>query len=362
MHNSTSRARRLGAALVTLSGTLAMPALAQSSVTLYGVVDVSLESVDGIDRTTRITSGNLNTSRLGFRGVEDLGAGLKGLFALETGIAVDTGANGGGSNRFFDRQAWVGLGSNLGELRLGRTDSALGVISDKIGTQAYDDLNIIGTRGATSYRRMDNTITYLLPAVLQGLTGQLQYSFANAGFSSTGTLSSTTPGTETSVDDAGEVWSANLAYSSGPFTIAAGYLDAADESRDPNLAPKRRGRAALGLASWDFGGAKLTGYYNAETAYSSDRLETLGAKVDVPIGPATLTGGVSYTEGTTPLVNDDDSVWIYSIKAVYDVSKRTAVYARYDYIDNDTAASKGIVPTALGQNGQGLAIGLRHAF
>src|SRR6218665_1233835 len=70
MHNSTFRARKLGA-LVTLSSTLAMPALAQSSVTLYGVLDVSLESVDGIDRTTRITSGNLNTSRLGFRGIED---------------------------------------------------------------------------------------------------------------------------------------------------------------------------------------------------------------------------------------------------------------------------------------------------
>ena len=360
MHNSTFRARQLGALMMTLSGTLALPALAQSSVTLYGVVDASVESVDGIDRVTRITSGNLSSSRLGFRGIEDLGAGLKAKFALESGINIDTGANGGGTGRFWDRQAWVGLGSDLGELRLGRTDSSLALITDTIGTQAYDDLTIVGTRGATSYRRMDNTITYLLPGGLSGFSGQLQYSFANAGFSSTGVLSSTTPGTETTIDNAGEVWSANLAYAAGPFTIAAGYLDAADERRD--LPGNQRARAAIGLASWDFGGAKITGYYNTETTFATDRLSTWGAKVGVPIGDFALTAGVSRTDGTTGLANDDDDVWIYSLKAVYSVSKRTSVYAWYDYIDNDPAANKGIIATAAGKSGQGLAIGLRHLF
>lgn len=358
MHNSNSRARPWGA-LIALSGTLAMPALAQSSVTLYGIVDVSIERVEGIDNLTRVSSGNLSGSRLGFRGIEDLGAGLKAKFTLESAIRADTGANGGGSDRFWDRQAWVGLSSELGELRLGRTDSSLALVTDMIGTQAYDDLTIVGTRGANSYRRMDNTITYLIPAVLPGLTGQLQYSLANSGFSSTGVLT-TTPGTESSVDNAGKVWSANLAYAAGPFAAALGYLDVADESRA--LAGKQRARAAMGLASWDFGVAKVTGYYNTETSFGPDRLSTWGGKVAVPLGAFTVIGGVSHTEGTTIADNDDDAVRIYSLKGVYALSKRTSVYAWYDYIDNDTVASKGIVTTAAGQSGQGLAIGVRHLF
>ncbi len=361
MHNSTSRARQLGALMITLSGTLALPALAQSSVTLYGIADVSIEHVKGIDQLTRVTSGILSGSRLGFRGVEDLGAGLKGQFALESGVSFDTGANNGGTSRFWDRQAWVGVSSNLGDLRLGRTDSSLALVTDMIGTQAYDDLTIVGTRGATSYRRMDNTITYLLPtAVMPGLSGQLQYSFANAGFSSTGVLTPTTPGTETSADDAGEVWSANLAYATGPFTAAVGYLDSADESR--GLAGKQRARAAMGLASWDFGVAKITGYYNTETSFGPDRLSTWGAKVAVPVGAFTITGGVSNTDGTTIPDNDDDEVWIYSLKGVYALSKRTSLYAWYDYIDNDPAINRGIITTAAGRSGQGLAIGVRHLF
>jgi len=77
-------------------------AFAQSSVTLYGVVDASLESVKGDDTVTRVSSDNLASSRLGFKGTEDLGNGLKANFVLESNMKMDTGANGGGSTRFFD--------------------------------------------------------------------------------------------------------------------------------------------------------------------------------------------------------------------------------------------------------------------
>jgi predicted porin len=117
----------------------ALSAHAQSSLTLYGRADLSVESVKGATSVTRVTSGNLTGSRLGLRGVEDLGDGIKAKFNLETGVRFDTGANNGASARFWDRQAWVGVSSNtLGELRLGRTDSALGTIVDRIGTQSYE--------------------------------------------------------------------------------------------------------------------------------------------------------------------------------------------------------------------------------
>lgn len=120
-------------------------AFAQSSVTLYGVVDASLENVKGTDSLTRVSSDNYASSRLGFRGVEDLGSGFKAKFVLESAVKVDTGANGGGSSRFFDRAAWVGLEGAYGELRLGRIDSSIGLLAGNsaiLGAQAYDDLKI----------------------------------------------------------------------------------------------------------------------------------------------------------------------------------------------------------------------------
>jgi predicted porin len=349
--------------LGALLGALALPASAQSMLTAYGILDLSIERVDGTADLTRLSSGNLSGSRLGFKGTEDLGVGVKAKFALESAVRADTGANGGGSDRFWDRQAWVGLGSDsLGEMRLGRTDSSLALITDMIGTQAYDDLTIVGTRGANSYRRMDNTITYLIPAVVPGLSAQLQYALAASGFSpTTGALAGTPAGAETSADDAGKVWSANLLYASGPFVGALGYLDSTDENR--LAAGKQRARAAMGLASWDFGVLKLTAYHNTETSFGPDRLSTWGGKLAVPVGPSlVLTGGVSHTAGTTITDNDEDAVWIYSLKAVYALSRRTSLYAWYAYVDNDTAANKGIVTTAAGSSGQGLALGVRHLF
>lgn len=158
-------------AAALLGAAVAAPVAAQSSVTLYGVVDVSIESVKGNDTLTRISSSNLNSSRLGFKGVEDLGGGLKAKFVLETAISADTGANGGGTARFWDRAAWVGLGGDWGEVRLGRIDSAIALTADKIGTQAYDDLRLAGSRSANNYRRIDNAITYVLPPLVAGLTG-----------------------------------------------------------------------------------------------------------------------------------------------------------------------------------------------
>ncbi|TAK79733.1 MAG: porin [Aquabacterium sp.] len=339
-----------------------LPAAAQSSITLYGVVDVSVESVKGTDTLTRISSGNLNTSRLGFKGIEDLGSGLTAKFVLESAISADTGANGGGSARFWDRAAWVGLGSGFGELRLGRIDSALGLTADKIGTQAYDDLRLAGTRAANNYRRIDNTVTYILPASLfSGLTGQLQYSTGAVGYASTGAVSATTAGTE-STAKAGRAWSANLGYTVGPFAAEAAYLVSRDENSVQ--AGNQKAKAGIVLASWDFGVVKATGYYSGESQLGgANRLAVWGLKFGIPVTPAfVLTPGYSRSTGTTLAGGDDDKVNIFSLKGVYSVSKRTAIYVWFDHISNGDAATKGIVTTAAGENGRGLALGVRHAF
>ena len=107
---------------VAVLGAFAGAASAQSSVTLFGIVDLSVNSFE--NRNTRIRSMNsdqLNSSRLGFRGTEDLGGGLLAGFVLEGALAPDVGnggAAGGGFN--FQRRSTVSLTSKMGEIRLGR--------------------------------------------------------------------------------------------------------------------------------------------------------------------------------------------------------------------------------------------------
>jgi predicted porin len=114
-------------------------AFAQSYVTLYGVMDASVESVKGAHTVTRVSSDNLSSSRIGVKGSEDLGGGTKANFNLESAVKSDTGANGGGSTRFWDRAAWVSLAGGFGELRLGRTDTPIGDIAEIEGPARWID-------------------------------------------------------------------------------------------------------------------------------------------------------------------------------------------------------------------------------
>ena len=102
-------------------------AMAQSSVTLYGVADAGVTYLNGADNWSGVTSGNNLTSRLGFRGTEDLGGGLKANFVLEGGFNLDNGdgASGyagakAGEGFQFKRRSTVGLSGGFGEVRMGR--------------------------------------------------------------------------------------------------------------------------------------------------------------------------------------------------------------------------------------------------
>lgn len=97
----------------------AASAQAQNGVTIYGLIDASLSYADDVDgaSTRTIDNGAWQSSRLGFRGVEDLGGGLKAIFTLESGFNVDTGV---ASSTFFGRQSFVGLSGAMGTVTLGR--------------------------------------------------------------------------------------------------------------------------------------------------------------------------------------------------------------------------------------------------
>jgi predicted porin len=329
------------AALVAATGSFA-----QSSVTLYGVADASLETVKGTKSLTRVSSDNLATSRLGFKGVEDLGGGLKANFVLEAAVAVDTGA---AKSNFFDRAAWVGLSTGFGDVRVGRQDSSIGALAGNtaiLGGQAYDDFKIAKTFSGDTYRRLDNAITYVAPTFVPGLSTQLQYSTKVSGAEDT--------------TGNGKGYGLSAQYAAGPFGASLGYISVKTASgvKDNGL---------LLSGSYDFGAAKVIAYFEQDkTSKAAETSKLYGAKVVVPVATNfSLSAGLSKAKNVVKTnANDDDNATILAVKAVYDLSKRTSVYGLFTNVDNAKASTLGVagVTTAAGKDSRGLAFGVKHAF
>lgn len=334
-------------------------AFAQSSVTLYGVVDASVESVKGDKTVTRVSSDNLASSRIAFKGVEDLGGGLKATFLLDAAVAVDTGAAG---STLFGRSAYVGLTGGFGEVRLGRQDSLIGAqTAGTIGTQAYDEAKIATTLGGDSLRRLDNAITYIAPTFVPGLTLAAQFS---TGYSSTVT-------TEDNGND-GRTYGFSAGYANGPLSAGLSYIKA-----NTDVAGDVENTGVFAFGAYDFGAAKLTAYYNTDDRDGNfDDRDMYGFKVAVPVASGvTLTGGYAQVRGAKASGNvipgnfvakntQDDKANILTVKAQYDLSKRTALYALFTQVRNDknTDLSVSGVTTANDKSSRGLAVGVRHSF
>ena len=327
----------------------ASAASAQSSVTLYGLVDASVESVKTNGSVLRVSSDNLAASRFGLKGAEDLGGGLKAIFNIEASLKTDTGA--ADTSRFFGRQAWVGLNGGFGELRLGRTDSSIGALagsSSILGAQDYDDFKIAGTLAAVKYRRVDNSITYALPKLVEGLSAQVQYSTRASGL-------------EVGGDKTGQLYGLNVQYAAGAFGAGAAYL----EAKANNAGAKEK--SALAYLSYDFTAAKLTGYYNrnASGVGLAGARELYGARLDLPLSNAfALQASVSRARDWADVRNDADAT-IVALKGIYSLSKRTSIYALATTVSNDDksaiAVGSGVTGVA-GERSSGLALGVTHKF
>ena len=265
--------------LIALAAVAAVGAAsAQSSVTLYGVLDTAYNNLSATNAGTlsRLTgNGSNQASRLGFRGVEDLGGGLKANFVLEAGINVDNGtgaasptgstiagqnlltgtgntgnaitanpvsSNGGLQGLTFNRRATVGLQGAFGEVRLGRdlTPSFLNLATfDPFGNVgvgsalnvALGGLNPAGNSVAPPGSpkpqiRSSNSIGYMTPN-LGGFTGQVMYAFAEVPTNCTafGAIAATTNNTNSCTGASGDGKYLGLrgAYANGPIGVAAAY-------------------------------------------------------------------------------------------------------------------------------------------
>lgn len=345
-------------------------AFAQSSLQLYGLVDLSVENikVEGGSGLTRVTSSNNATSRLGFKGTEDLGGGLKANFVLETGIKADTGEQGD-TARFFDRSAWVGLSGGFGAFRIGRMDSLLGAVTGNtavMGNQVgYDDFAIAGMVGATStmWRRIDNAVAYATPELIPGLKAEIQYSLGGTG----------TPNVETANNDVNKQVGFSTSYTSGPFAAGVALLRV---KNNPAGTDKEGG--TLGYASYDFGAFKLIGYHQADkdTNQGPEKRKLTGIRANVPVTPnLMLVASYAAVKNTTyapDAGNASDDAKILTLEANYSLSKRTSLYTMFTDVSNDAASSRvagasvtaGLVnvPSLAGRDSRALAFGIRHSF
>ena len=240
-------------------------ASAQSSVTLFGIVDaaVSNYSVSGGEHVSKLTNSGYNSSRLGFRGTEDLGGGMAASFWLEAGVNNDNGSgqntiqNSGtnaplsGGGLTFNRRSTVSLSGGWGELRIGRDYTPTFwnlTVFDPFGTNGSGTTATLQSGQGNNTVRASNSIGYFLPANIGGVYGQFQYA------------ENELPNNTGAGIDAGRYLGGRVGFASGPVNVAValGRTDVADVAGRDNLASLNIG------GSWDFGFLKLMGQLVAD--------------------------------------------------------------------------------------------------
>ena len=365
-------------------GAFAGAASAQSSVTLFGILDTGVRAVKNGDGGTvkSLTNDGLATSRLGFRGEEDLGGGLKAAFWLESQIGLDTGAAGttgsgagSGNSKFFGRRSTISLLGPFGEVRMGRdyvpTFSNLSAFDSYGAVGVGNILNLINAAGfvaptqsvgalgsgAGTLIRADNSVAYFLPGNIGGVYGTVM---AAAGEGTTATNGNN------------RYIGGRVGWAGGPLNVAGAYgrtrVPGSDDLRIWNVG-----------ASFALPVVKVSALYHRGDFQSgavgannvSQKLWAVG--LNVPIGQAELRatyqrsdiGGGAAGSGLT---NADDARQ-YAVGAIYNLSKRTAVYTDIGRLQN-RGGSRLTIPGGTtsattftgGQDSTAFALGVRHSF
>lgn len=359
-------------------------AMAQSTFTLYGIADASLERQKGSTSVNKLTSGGLQGSRFGLKGSEDLGGGLKGVFQIESGFNLDDGTGAqarstandvyelprvpndkpvattaGSTARLFGRQAYLGLEGSFGAVRLGRQYTPIGNVADMVGTKGYDVLALTktisggGNSGLTDGYRADNAITYRSPSI-SGFTAEGQYSLNTNGSEIN---SGTSP-------KQGRAFSFNGIYANGPIRAAVGYITLNDVNATVDADQKRN--EILVVGGYNLGVANLTGYFSQTevgtgSSKAAQKMEVYGLSAAFPMGAITLTPGIAMAKDVNGATNDDDATF-FTLQAKYDLSKRTALYSNITSVSNKADSALGFNTPAKDSSSYGVQVGVRHSF
>ena len=351
-------------------------AFAQSSVTIYGIVDTSIRYLSNDNAqgssNVRMDNGAISNSRIGFKGTEDLGGGLKAVFRLENGFSSDTGAAQQGGP-LFGRQSWVGLAGDFGKVSVGRQNTALfDLMADHFDPLTVGNYETNSWMPAAATRvRSDNTVRY--DGQFGPVAASVSYAFGEqAGSTRSGSQISTA-----------------LRYNNGGFAIGGGFQQTVDTT------PARNKATTYNLsASYAFGAAKVfAGYYRMKDATGLNGLfmETTNYSLANTAGGNTvgverkddgyffganyqataalsLTGGVYYDKSKNVAyqalgnVGDGKRYTVVGV-AEYALSKRTQLYTTVDYNKAKDAAVYEITNSANGKsNLTTVGVGIRHIF
>jgi predicted porin len=327
------------ALVAALGAAFAAPAFAQSSVTVYGRLNTSVEWQDNISQADDVWVLQNNSSRIGFKGVEDLGGGLKADFFLEHRFNSDNGAVT--QDVFWAGDSWVGLAGNFGWVRLGRiTSDAYYATADYVSMHNHDtgtsadalyDYGYFNNGGTNVYNA--NKIAYTSPD-FGGLKGSIQYALKETG-------------AQGSRDDAYDV---AVNYDVGNLHLGAGGTKWGDDWQ-----VALRGLYTLGALT--FGGYYQYSDLDETLPGDGDRHNVRGA-VMYAIGATELHANVGWASDRGDI--DDSSAIQYTLGANYNLSKRTKVYAFYTAVDNDDNAQYLAINP--GEKAQSFMVGIRHNF
>ncbi|CAE6773711.1 porin [Paraburkholderia haematera] len=387
-------------------GAFAGVAHAQSSVTLYGIIDegFNINTNSGGKHLYNLSSGVMQGSRFGLRGTEDLGGGLKAIFVLENGFDVNNGKLGQGG-LMFGRQAYVGLSSQFGTVTLGRQyDSVVDYVGPlEAGDQwgGYIAAHPGDIDNFNNAYRTNNTVKYT-SADYNGLKFGGTYSFGGIA----GNVTSN------------QIWSLGAGYNNGPLALGVGYLNARTPAASGGLfnnggtiAPNTPATATAaanfavtspvyaGFASANTyqvigaGGAYTFGAATIGATYSNIRFGNLGMTFASPykgqsatfnnaelnfkyqLTPALLIGAAyDYTRGAE--INGASRAQYHqgSLGVDYFLSKRTDVYVIgvYQHALGETLSATGATVNATAginglsgssnQNQLAARVGIRHKF
>lgn len=387
---------KLSAAVLATLALGATAAQAQSSVTLYGILDAgiaykNLKYGDISQTSAGLAYGTQSGNRFGLRGVEDIGNGNRVTFTLENGFDIGNGTMGQ-SGRLFGRQAWIGVENDAwGLARIGRQYN---LATDYFGAidpfaQGFGQANIGSVFGSTNTYRMSNAIKYQSPT-MSGVTVGAAYSFAtgvDSLYIGNGTTATSGSGYNYENSNNTRQLSLGAKYANGPVYVAASY----DKLYGAN--DVLGGNNGASPSAWVLGGTYDFQVVKVGLAYGQTRGGWMGGQNNqgnsgaaIAVGPQVFGNGYniydsnwgvnSYQIGATAPINAASKVFAsvnmatpntnmqdaynaknmtaYNVGYQYDFSKRTNAYAYVSYANN-YGTIDGLTSTVVGA-------GLRHQF
>lgn len=362
---------------LAVAGLVSAPAFAQSNVTIYGIADIGFSHNSKSDtkefkNRSGLDSGQQSGSRIGFRGTEDLGNGLKASFVLENAIGLDTG-----SGPSMVRQSFLALSGNFGTVAAGRQYTPqfnLVFALDPFGTGTVGSTpntnGVIGQAGQlysmgvlrSGVIRIDNLLAYVSPN-LGGFT-------VTAGYTADGIGDEVVTAKGAKSTNA-KIWAISPVYRNGPLMVGLNYHRvSSDNFTGLGLANADVKNKVWDLGgSYDFGVVKLSALYGRSKAdikgagSLTERQWMVGATVPVSEAGSVLVG---YTRNKLDQAGTDPKASKWAVGYNHSLSKRTNIYTAYARINTNTAANGDFSTYGTTANvadyTRGFNVGLRHTF